>query len=613
MRINKLIIVPVLFAICACSNGRGKNYYTFRHQQANNDYDDYCYYDDSIFDGESTEFNPRLASASIAFAMASFASMSIEDYKYKSDNAKNLLNKFGFTDFETNDWYKVKPEADSIGLLAAHKKIGDYEVVALGIRGANYTSEWASNFTIGNRDDKYHDGFITAANNFINYAKSYISSKNITGEIKIWTTGYSRAGATCNLASGILCDQLNNGEKPFGDSVNLTRNHFYSYCFEAPQGAPNTKDANGEVIVKSEKFNNIFNLLNINDPVPLVAMSKLGFTRYGIDLYFPDPLTILDYQGHFKNMNYLYERVNNHEAIGDYRIFNFDYKGNAVTHSMSQGLFLKEFMDDLVTQGMSHMGLIEDDSILAHYESEVQTGLRNVFKIVYESGYFKGSLVDIGIAMVSDLGIINEVDYLISDLTIEGPSAFIKDVKPIIARGLNKLAMNIDVKETVDNIGAFAEIMGFTLLPAMLTGKSYQLMNFVNLDNVKSLASGHYPELCAAHVRAMDSQYVKNPFTDINKMTGQYYRLIVNDIDNPIVIKHGNEVIVNINNGEEIDNRISYIRRKKLYEIYLPYFEKYEVTLGDDVEYSLSEWSPVYQEYIDIDSTLGSNNTFIIG
>ena len=61
--------------------------------------------------------------------------------------------------------------------------------------------------------------------------------------------------------------------------MNLTRNHIYSYCFEAPQGAPNEKDENGEIPAKGKDYDNIFNISNFNDPVPLVAMNELGFAR----------------------------------------------------------------------------------------------------------------------------------------------------------------------------------------------------------------------------------------------------------------------------------------------------------------------------------------------
>ena len=121
----------------------------------------------------------------------------------------------GFTNFETNQWFKEKPTSDSIGLLAAQKRIGDYTLVAVGVRGAAYFSEWASNITLGNRDDGYHDGFRTAADNFIKFTKDYISSHHISGDIKLWTAGYSRAGATCNVASGLIDEALNKNEKIF--------------------------------------------------------------------------------------------------------------------------------------------------------------------------------------------------------------------------------------------------------------------------------------------------------------------------------------------------------------------------------------------------------------
>ena len=151
MKLKRLFVIPILLSICACSSGNDSKI-KFSHQQGTSDYEDYCYYDDSIFDGDSTTFNPKLASASISFAMASFASMKESSYENKSINAKNFLTKIGFTDFTVNDWYKKKPESDSIGLLAAKKKIGEYTVVAISARGAAYFSEWASNFTLDNRD-----------------------------------------------------------------------------------------------------------------------------------------------------------------------------------------------------------------------------------------------------------------------------------------------------------------------------------------------------------------------------------------------------------------------------------------------------------------------------
>ena len=611
MNCKKIFLLPVIMCLCACSSGnRGYTKYSFRHQQATADYNDYMFYNDKIFDKDSQEFNPQLASASISFAMASFASMDTTSYLLKSQNARNLLNNLGFKEFETNEWYKQKPGSDTIGVLAANKVINGYTVVAISFRGAAYFSEWASNFTLGNREDGYHEGFRTAADNSISFAKTYFANHDIKGDVKLWITGYSRAGATCNVMSGLLDEALNKGEKPFGNSVNLTRNHLYSYCFEAPQGAPRKLNDEGHVTVKTKDYNNIFNILNINDP--LVAMHELGFTRYGIDLYLPDPLTNLDYESHFNNMNYLYSRVSNHSVLGDYQIDSFVFKGLKESHSMSQGLFLRDVLSDLTLHGISHGGLIELDQCLALYDENVQTGLRNLFKTLYESEYFKGSLADLGIAMLTDLGIVDEIDYLISDLIVEGPQAFIADFKPILTRGLNSLNLGVDVDQTIEQLIEFIKILGYEMFSAMITGKSYELLSWFNKDNIKSLASGHYPELCASHVKALDDCYVDNPYTNYEKMDGQYYCLEVLDINTSIVVKNNNEVIVNINNGEEINNSISYCKRGYYYSVYLPYHESYNIQFGKDVEFTLSYYDNEYQEYIPVSKSLDINNSFNI-
>ena len=95
-------------------------------------------------------------------------------------------------------------------------------------------------------------------------------------------------------------------------------------------------------------------------------------------------------------------------------------------------------------------------------------------------------------------------------------------------------------------------------------------------------------------------------------MDGQYYQLIVKDIDTSIVIKHGDNILVNINNGDEISNSISYYQSKNGYIIYLPYHENYIVNLGDNSEIYLSYFNSEYQEYIDIPKSLDDNNSFTI-
>ena len=61
--------------------------------------------------------------------------------------------------------------------------------------------------------------------------KSYIRENKISGDIKIWLTGYSRAAATANLVAGALDD----GEK-LGDGVVLKKEDLYAYFFDTQLG-----------------------------------------------------------------------------------------------------------------------------------------------------------------------------------------------------------------------------------------------------------------------------------------------------------------------------------------------------------------------------------------
>lgn len=73
----------------------------------------------------------------------------------------------------------------------------------------------------------------------------------------------------------------------------------------------------------------------------------------------------------------------------------------------------------------------------------------------------------------------------------------------------------------------------------------------------------------------------KNANDLLEKMDGQYYNLLVENTDTSIIIMNNNGIIVRINNGDEIDNSISYYDNE-------------------------------YQEYIDVPKSLDINNSFTI-
>lgn len=59
----------------------------------------------------------------LCLEMSAFNSNIGTDYKTKSNNARELLRIIGFEQFDTNSYYEEKPTADSIGVLAANKKV----------------------------------------------------------------------------------------------------------------------------------------------------------------------------------------------------------------------------------------------------------------------------------------------------------------------------------------------------------------------------------------------------------------------------------------------------------------------------------------------------------
>ena len=65
-------------------------------------------------------------------------------------------------------------------------------LIACAIRGLGYETEWAGNFTMGEKDE--HQGFQDAAHKVISFLQEYSKSNpQISGNVKLWITGFSRA------------------------------------------------------------------------------------------------------------------------------------------------------------------------------------------------------------------------------------------------------------------------------------------------------------------------------------------------------------------------------------------------------------------------------------
>ncbi len=347
----------------------------------NRDCEETYVYKDSYFKDSSYIYNQNLATMSLCLELSSWGSSEEKNYKKKSANAKALFKEIGFSDFAQNSFYDSKPTMDSIGAVAANKKITvdgkKYTLIALAVRGGGYESEWASNFTIGRNG--YHRGFREARDNVASFLKQYIKDKRITGDVKLWITGYSRAGATANLVAG----GLNDKSITLG-SCRLKSEDMYTYTFEAPQGTIE-KQANNPV------HYNIHNIVNLDDPVPYVAPGYWDFRRFGKDKQLPhlSLFTRKEYNQKLKSMkNYL--KTYDGFAGEKYKIDKFSMKkvNNKTTNETNkkeenyQGRFLDKYVNLIAKKYIKTR---------QNYVFEYQEGVRQLFRLLYEKNHWTKS------------------------------------------------------------------------------------------------------------------------------------------------------------------------------------------------------------------------------
>lgn len=235
-------------------------------------YDRGFIYSDNYFRKSATIYNQHLATMSLCLAFSAYNS---EYGRFKDENVEEVLKKCKFDDERYQSWhYESNKEVDNIACAMSNKEIDGETLIVIAIRGGGYNNEWGSNFTVGETGD--HKGFTDAANKVYNRLDEYILNNNIKGKIKIWVTGFSRAAATANLLAAKLDRTCINS------AVSYDKNDIYAYCFATPAGA-DTLNQNPH----SKTYNNIFNIIDYNDPVPLVAPKYWNFDRYGITYIFP--------------------------------------------------------------------------------------------------------------------------------------------------------------------------------------------------------------------------------------------------------------------------------------------------------------------------------------
>ncbi len=575
----KQLILIILLAIgtmvlssCAKKKDGGIKF-TFASYKTYEDVEEIIYYSDDYFNSPASEYNNKLSSASICLALAGFSPVKSGDYSRSSKNAKALLTKLGFSNFESNNDGITKPTKHSFGVYIASKTIDGYTLIGVTVRGAGYQSEWASNFSLGTNGD-YADGFFEASTIYINALKSYISNYGINGKIKIWTSGYSRGGAGVNLSIGRIDEALINNEKLLGDSVTYTKDDIYAYCFEAPAGRIYNLDSNGQIIEKGENYSNIHCVLNINDPVPYVGPIEYGFVRFGTDYYLPDILTDINYTEHIDSVKNIMTNLPNKNVIGDYLIDTFIFNGSLSFYKKANyplSLYLKTFIDEFA----KGVGSREN------YSTTYETFVCSLFELIYKNDTPKDSMIDVAISIGKNILLKDTYEVVLTDLQHNLSRVWL-DLKPLIEKAIkdaNIEGLNVDdvmviLKELVSSVLNMAKTLdGLALFPSILS-----------LNNIKTMGSAHIPELELSHVFALDNNYNKNVSSSL---TTSYFKLVVSS-SSPFTIYSGKDKIAECSYKDKIcDTKMVCDYFLDEYTFYLPTNGSYKVECDGEINGSL--------------------------
>ena len=355
------------------------------NQYSANDNDDVWYTDD-YFKNPSTEYNPHLSTLSMHMAKYSQnpgnpSSLDDKDwYENQCTRVSTFWTTIGFEDPMGNDDYHSRTAFDTIGVACAHRRIDDFEVIAVTVRSGGYFLEWENNVFLGDgsNSDYMHEGWYNAANKALTFLNDYIVHLGLKNKkVKLWMSGFSRGAATINLTAGILDNRFDSeGKQMIGRGENLVtlyHDDLFAYTFETPQGANiNSKNVKHP---KDAIYNNIFNIINPNDLVTKVAMGlKMGFTRFGIDKFtstrFFDPNGYDDY---LKTVKAFYKKTNPNDGwvADNLTIYNIPVAKILLDFTSFTG-FAIDIITQLIQTGTVKMpDFFEEDKLKVHYDANI--------------------------------------------------------------------------------------------------------------------------------------------------------------------------------------------------------------------------------------------------
>ena len=488
------IILSLFEPLAHASNSDDKpKKYTFAYHQMGGDGEMDCWYSDSYFKATSYEYYPSLSTMSLCLSLATFGDAN-QSYEYHSRNATKLLDDIGFEGVEANDDFKKKPTADSIGAVAGHRKINEYTLIALSIRGSSYEQEWASNLKMGAEGN--HQGFNEAKDKVYDFLKSYISDNKISGKIKLWMTGYSRGAVVANLLGG----QLDEGNAP-QLNITLEGKDLFVYTYGTPAGV----DVGN--IRKDVNYDNIYNVLIEDDFVPKIIPSSFGLKRYGQDIEMHMPK-----EEEFKFVkDDILEVYKSLETTKDYPYTVDDFKMKKISwltynkkekkhtiirddkrNKKTQSQFVDEYVDIIAREFV-----LSRSNYVKNYQQEMIVLSKVLFaKKLDDSMNMLDSVIEKARKKWGDF----LLSYLWNKAITGNEEEAFKQLTIWIEEVADENGVSYDDKELKKAVAKVGELMVMVFI-------NYPNETATLLKNTNGFAVAHFPELCFAFFYTQDMNY----------------------------------------------------------------------------------------------------------
>lgn len=229
------------------------------------------YYTDDYFRTPSSGYDPSMTTFALFLALSS--GNKADDPIHNADYAVELMKDIGCATVDVNDYYYLeKKEIDNIG-VAVGIKYADIPTVFILIRGSHYGAEFGGNLLVGPGDGE-HLGFSLARQRAMDFIVSVLKKNEVSGRVRMMTTGYSRGGAVSNLVASAITDMIIDGTVEEKLGVSVIQDDMYGFCFEP--ALCQYDDSN-----RSEIYRNIVCVIDPNDIVAKVPPVLFGFTVYG--------------------------------------------------------------------------------------------------------------------------------------------------------------------------------------------------------------------------------------------------------------------------------------------------------------------------------------------